>query len=70
MGQALPLNTFDVLSGDNWDEVLYSSRQTPRPLVNFDPPGAPWPQVVAARQALLDANPASADPLSPRVLSR
>lgn len=70
MGQAWPLNIFDVLSGDNCDEVLYPSRQTPRRLVNFDPPRAAWSQVVAARQALLDANPAGADSLIPRILSR
>jgi hypothetical protein len=58
VNQAWPVNVFDELSKAGRDETLLASRQTPRPLTNFDPPGATWNQVVASRQALLTTNPA------------
>ncbi|MGH2543351.1 MAG: hypothetical protein ACRDIB_11160, partial [Ardenticatenaceae bacterium] len=59
VGQAWPVNIFDELSDSGGDELLLERRQTPLPLRSseFDPPGATWEQVVAGRQALLDANP-------------
>ncbi len=71
VGQAWPVNIFDELSENGFDPQLYSFRQTPFPLQNFDPPGATWQQIIANRQALLNANPAiraryfgMADPLN------
>ncbi len=58
VNQAWPINVFDELSNDGFDDPLLAFRQTPRPLQNFDPPGASWSQIVASRQALLDANTA------------
>jgi hypothetical protein len=56
VGIAYPMNVFDELSEAGHDPRLFATRQTPYPLVNFDPPGATWAQVVAGRQALLNAN--------------
>lgn len=53
---AYPMNIFDELSEAGLDEALYTYRQTPYPLVNFDPPNATWAQIVAARQGLLASN--------------
>ncbi len=53
------INVFDQLSLMGKDEWLASQKATPRPLDagSYDA-GKPWPDVVAARLALLDANPA------------
>lgn len=56
VGIAYPMNVFDELSYAGHDPRLFSTRQTPYPLVNFDPPGATWAQIVSGRQALLNAN--------------
>jgi hypothetical protein len=58
VGIVYPMNVFDELSEAGHDARLFSTRQTPYPLVNFDPPGATWAQVVAGRQALLNTNTA------------
>ena len=55
---AYPVNVFDELSERGFDSQLLNFRQTPPPLVDFDPPGATWDEIVAARQALLDENAA------------
>ncbi|HEX8682666.1 MAG TPA: hypothetical protein VF707_10165 [Ardenticatenaceae bacterium] len=56
--QAWPVNVFDELSKAGRDPTLLQTRQTPRPLANFDAPNASWQQIVTARQALLNDNPA------------
>ncbi|MGB0389015.1 MAG: hypothetical protein ACPGWR_29685 [Ardenticatenaceae bacterium] len=58
VGQAWPVNVFDELSDNGFDDRLLSTRQTPSPLTDFDPPNASWEEIVAARQGLLDDNPA------------
>lgn len=60
VGQAYPVNVFDELSRNGFDETLLRRRQTPFTLnsATFDPPGAAWAQIVAGRQALLNDNPA------------
>jgi hypothetical protein len=58
VNQAWPVNVFDELSEAGRDATLLQTRQTPRPLANFDAPGASWQQIVTARQALLNENPA------------
>jgi hypothetical protein len=56
VGVAYPMNVFDELSEAGHDPRLFSTRQTPYPMINFDPPGVSWAQIVAGRQALLNAN--------------
>lgn len=58
VGRAYFVNVFDQLASAGKDDWLLSFRSTPRPLpADFDA-GKNWSQVVAARLALLDANPA------------
>ncbi|MGB0389052.1 MAG: hypothetical protein ACPGWR_29875 [Ardenticatenaceae bacterium] len=59
--QAWPVNVFDELSDNGFNDQLFSIRQTPYPLIDFDPPNATWEEVVAARQGLLDDNSAIRD---------
>ncbi len=72
-GQAWPVNIFDELSKRGYDQTLLQRRQTPTPFAggSFDAPGAPWEDIVAARQGLFSGNPAlraryfaQADPLT------
>lgn len=70
-GSFAVVNVFDEMSKAGLDAALLEKYQTPKPIENFDAPGATWPQIVSARQALLDANPAikaryfsAADPLT------
>lgn len=58
--QAWPVNVFDELSKSGFDQSLLRTRQTPRPLDSstFDRAGAPWAEIVAKRQGLLNPNPA------------
>jgi hypothetical protein len=58
MGIAYPINVFDELSEAGHDDLLNETRQTPYPLVAFDQPHWTWAQIIANRQALLNANPA------------
>ncbi len=53
------INVFDQMSVAGKDQWLYDVRSTPKPLDGavFDA-GKSWNEVVTARQALLDANPA------------
>ena len=56
VGRAYFVNVFDQLSTAGKDDWLLSHRSTPKPLpASFDA-GKSWDQVVASRQALLDAN--------------
>jgi hypothetical protein len=57
VGIAYPINVFDELSEAGHDETLLDTRQTPSPLVGFDQAGWTFAQIVANRQALLNANP-------------
>ena len=58
-GKVYFVNVFDKLHDMGRDDWLAAEKATPRPLdgASFDA-GKSWPQVVAGRQALLDANPA------------
>lgn len=60
VGQAYPVNVFDELSSNGFDQTLLRRRQTPIILDSstFDPPGAAWSEIVAGRHALLNANSA------------
>ena len=58
VGRAYFVNVFDRLSEAGKDDWLLTVRSTPKPLdAGFDA-GRSWNEIVAARQALLDANPA------------
>ena len=56
------VNIFDDLHNDGFDQVLLETRQTPLQLPDgWDGQGLTFAQVVAKRQALLDARPALRD---------
>lgn len=52
------VNVFDLLHSAGKDDWLRSVRQIPPPASTVGDAGKTWPQIVAAHQALLDANPA------------
>jgi hypothetical protein len=58
VNQAYAVNVFDELNENGYDQRLFETRQTPYHLTNLDAPGATWNQIVANRQALLNANTA------------
>lgn len=60
VGQAYPVNVFDELSKNGFDDTLLRRRQTPHTLDSsrFDPPGAEWVEIVTGRHALLNDNSA------------
>ncbi len=59
-GQAWPINMFDELSKQGFNDTLLYTYQTPQ-IINssqFDAPNASWQEVVYGRERLLDANDA------------
>ena len=61
-GYVALVNIFDDLHNDGFDQVLLETRQTPLQLPDgWDGEGLTFAQVVAKRQALLDARPALRD---------
>ncbi len=57
-GQVNYVNVFDLLTEANKDDWLLAVRQTPKPLPPEFDAGKPWGEIVQARLALLDENPA------------
>lgn len=58
LGQAYAVNVFDLLHEAGKDEWLLAVRSTPRPFGPEFDAGLSWPEIMAKRLALLDANPA------------
>ena len=57
LGSAVPVNVFDELSRRGLDGRLEAAKQAPPPFDWSADAGRPWPEVVRAHQALLDATP-------------
>ncbi len=59
-GRALPINLFDYLSDNGYNQMLFERWQVPYPFArdDVDPAGGSWHDVVAARQAILQQHPA------------
>lgn len=59
-GRASPINLFDYLSDNGYDQMLFEQWQVPHPFARdeVDPAGASRDEKVAARQAILEQSPA------------
>ncbi|MGB0388695.1 MAG: endo-1,4-beta-xylanase [Ardenticatenaceae bacterium] len=60
LGKASSMHIFDNLSKENYDQLLFDNWHVPYPFPanEVEPPNASWKQIVAARQGVLEANPA------------